>query len=98
MGTRIGIIADDFTGANDSGVRLAQKGLKSRVILTDLNKKTEEDNKDIDVWIVDTNSRSMNAEDAYKAVFQKIEGLKKRGVNCFYKKSTPLCAAVLLPN
>lgn len=86
MGTRIGIIADDFTGANDSGVRLAQKGLKSRVILTDLNKKTEEDNKDIDVWIVDTNSRSMNAEDAYKAVFQKIEGLKKRGVNCFYKK------------
>lgn len=86
MGTRIGIIADDFTGANDTGVRLAQKGLKSRVILTDSNKKPEENNKDIDVWIVDTNSRSMSADDAYKAVCQEIEGLKKRGVNLFYKK------------
>lgn len=86
MGTRIGIIADDFTGANDTGVRLAQKGLKSRVILTDSNKKPEEKNKDIDVWIVDTNSRSMSADDAYKTVCQEIEGLKKRGVNLFYKK------------
>lgn len=86
MGTQIGIIADDFTGANDSGVRLAQKGLKSRVILTEATNKTEENHKDIDVWIVDTNSRSMNAEEAYQAVLKEIEGLKKRGVTSFYKK------------
>lgn len=86
MGTRIGIIADDFTGANDSGVRLAQKGLKSRVILTDATDKTEQDNNEIDVWIADTNSRSMNAEEAYQAVLKEVEGLKKRGVTSFYKK------------
>ncbi|WP_223635247.1 four-carbon acid sugar kinase family protein [Planococcus sp. 4-30] len=86
MGTRIGIIADDFTGANDSGVRLAQKGLKSRVILTDSYKQTDQDDTAIDVWIVDTNSRSMNGEDAYRAVFKEIEALKKRGVDAFYKK------------
>lgn len=86
MGTRIGIIADDFTGANDSGVRLAQKGLKSRVILTDSTNNFVEDNKNIDVWIIDTNSRSMGSEDAYRTVFREIKALKKRGVNCFYKK------------
>lgn len=86
MGTQIGIIADDFTGANDSGVRLAQKGLKSRVILTAATDKTEQDNNEIDVWIADTNSRSMNAEEAYQAVFKEVEGLKKRGVTSFYKK------------
>ncbi len=86
MGNKISIIADDFTGANDSGVRLAQKGLKSRVILTDSPEGKEEDNNNIDVWIVDTNSRSMNNEEAYQAVIKEIKGLKKRGVNSFYKK------------
>lgn len=86
METRIGIIADDFTGANDTGVRLAQKGLKSRVILTDSQLNDSDGKSEIDVWIVDTNSRSLNAGEAYEAVCKEIDGLKKRGVSSFYKK------------
>lgn len=84
MATQIGIIADDFTGANDSGVRLAQKGLKARVILA--GEENENADQNIDVWIVDTDSRAMEPKDAYKIVSSEIKRLKKRGVTSFYKK------------
>ena len=84
--TRIGIIADDFTGANDSGVRLAQKGLKTRVLLADTAEHAIATNSAIDVWIVDTDSRAMRAKDAYKVVHHAIERLKRLGVKSFYKK------------
>ncbi|TWT25176.1 four-carbon acid sugar kinase family protein [Planomicrobium sp. CPCC 101110] len=86
MATKIGIIADDFTGANDSGVRLAQKGLKSRVLLADSTDRAAVLDADIDVWIVDTESRAMQPKDAYRAVYEEIERLKKLGVMTFYKK------------
>lgn len=86
MATKIGIIADDFTGANDSGVRLAQKGLKSRVLLADPAEHAIAMDSDIDVWIVDTDSRAMQAKDAYELVHRAIERLKKLGVTTFYKK------------
>lgn len=86
MTAQIGIIADDFTGANDSGVRLAQKGLKSKVILAETDELQHAGNSEIDVWIVDTDSRAMEAEDAYQAVWQEVNRLKKRGVKNFYKK------------
>ncbi|HEV7348185.1 four-carbon acid sugar kinase family protein [Telluribacter sp.] len=86
MAIRVGIIADDFTGANDSGVRLAQKGLKSRVLLADPADHAIAVDPDIDVWIVDTDSRAMEARDAYQVVHQAIERLKKLGVTSFYKK------------
>lgn len=86
MTTTIGIIADDFTGANDSGVRLAQKGLRSKVIFSSAGREEAEQQPEIDVWIVDTNSRAMAPEDAYEQVAREITALKKRGVELFYKK------------
>ncbi|QDY44711.1 four-carbon acid sugar kinase family protein [Planococcus glaciei] len=79
MTAQIGIISDDFTGANDSGVRLAQKGLKSKVILAEMDELEHKGNSGIDVWIVDTDSRAMGAEDAYQAVRQEVTRLKKAG-------------------
>ncbi|MCJ1908409.1 four-carbon acid sugar kinase family protein [Planococcus ruber] len=86
MATQIGIIADDFTGANDSGVRLAQKGLKSRVILAKRKNENTQADQEIDVWIVDTNSRAMEEKEAYETVLKEIGQLKARGVSHFYKK------------
>src|SRR5690606_13255640 len=83
---QIGIIADDFTGANDSGVRLAQKGLKSRVVLANVENEIARPNNEIDVWIVDTNSRAMEENEAYETVVKEINQLKARGVSQFYKK------------
>lgn len=85
MAGKIGIIADDFTGANDSGVRLAQKGLRSKVMLTPPAHPAAEE-PEIDVWIVDTNSRSVSSEQAYENVCLEINNLKQRGVTTFYKK------------
>ncbi|WP_341961905.1 four-carbon acid sugar kinase family protein [Planococcus maritimus] len=85
MAGKIGIIADDFTGANDSGVRLAQKGLRSKVMLSTPAHSPGEQ-AEIDVWIADTNSRSTASDQAYENVCLEIENLKKRGVTTFYKK------------
>lgn len=85
MTGKIGIIADDFTGANDSGVRLAQKGLRSKVMLSTPTDSASEQ-AEIDVWIADTNSRSIASNQAYENVCQEIDNLKKRGVTTFYKK------------
>lgn len=86
MATRIGIIADDFTGANDSGVRLAQKGLKARVLLADPVEYVIAIDSDVDVWIVDTDSRARQAKEAYEVVHKAIHWLKKQGMTSFYKK------------
>lgn len=86
MASQIGIIADDFTGANDTGVRLAQKGLKSKVLLTDSIDFGQLPEQDIDVWIIDTNSRAMEPLAAYKAVFEKISRMSDCGIHSFYKK------------
>ncbi|MEW9501111.1 four-carbon acid sugar kinase family protein [Jeotgalibacillus marinus] len=89
MTTILGIIADDFTGANDTGVHLAKKGLTTRVMLkqSPSNEKLEADHADdIDVWIIDTNSRSLAPDHASNVVLHEMNRLKTKGVNRFYKK------------
>lgn len=80
---RIGIISDDLTGANDSGVQLAKKHLSSTVVFdyetSNLTKKPE-------VLIVDTDSRANNQEEAYKAAYQAALYLQKEGYQHLYKK------------
>lgn len=59
------IIADDLTGANDTGAILAQDGLKVGTILitSDMDKF-----KDFDALCITTNSRGMLHTDAYEKV------------------------------
>jgi len=59
------IIADDLTGANDTGAILAQDGLKVGTILitSDIKKF-----KDFDALCISTNSRGMLLTDAYEKV------------------------------
>jgi uncharacterized protein YgbK (DUF1537 family) len=79
---KFAIIADDLTGANDSGVQLARKGIQTSLILrSDYNKL---DGRDVVVF--DTDSRSSTANEAYKRVKQAAEIVKRRGVEHIYKK------------
>ncbi|MFC0272308.1 four-carbon acid sugar kinase family protein [Metabacillus herbersteinensis] len=80
---RIGIIADDLTGANDSGVQLAKKGLSSTVVL-DYRKSDIHSNSD--VLIVDTNSRAIGEYQAYEATIQAASLLLQKGYQHLYKK------------
>ncbi|WP_410512251.1 four-carbon acid sugar kinase family protein [Paenibacillus sp. BR2-3] len=81
---KIAIIADDFTGANDSGVQLAKQGLKTSVILSSNFSALEKRNSDVVVF--DTDSRSLPMEEAYRKVRGIAESLKNKDFDLIYKK------------
>lgn len=83
MKNNIGIVSDDLTGANDSGVQLAKKYLSSTVVF-DFNKTNVSVKPD--VLIVDTDSRAKPVNEAYEAAYQAASFLKKEGYQHLYKK------------
>ncbi|MEG2018700.1 MAG: four-carbon acid sugar kinase family protein [Clostridium sp.] len=58
------IIADDFTGANDSGVQLKRRGIETDVLFS-----TELMTSNSNSYVIDTESRGMKGEEAYKCVY-----------------------------
>lgn len=58
------VIADDFTGSNDTGVQLAKKGARTEVMLSAAQKPSRR----ADVLVMNTESRAMDAESAADAV------------------------------
>jgi len=80
---KIGIISDDLTGANDTGVQLAKKNLSSTVVF-DYNTSSVATKPD--VMIVDTDSRAKEAEEAYGAAYKAASFLQKEGYQHVYKK------------
>jgi len=81
---RIGIIADDLTGAADTGVQFAKRGLTTLVII---DKDYQEDILDrMQVLGFNTNTRNVVPEIAYKRVNRVAKTLKDKGVKCIYKK------------
>lgn len=58
------VIADDFTGANDTGVQLAKKGARTEVMLSPAQKPSRR----ADVLVVNTESRALPAEQAAGSV------------------------------
>lgn len=80
---KMGIIADDLTGSNDSGVQLTKKGLKASVIF-DLSSSAI--GKDDDVVVVDTDSRAISSKESYEVTREAALFLKDNGYNHIYKK------------
>ena len=76
------IIADDLTGANDTGAILAQNGFKVGTIL-----KTDhmEQFEDYDVLCISTNSRGISGTEAYARV-QEAAALFPRNESILYSK------------
>lgn len=79
---RIGMIADDLTGANDSGVQLSQYGLKTEVRFNLANDNTST----LGSIVLDTDSRSLEKTDAYHRVRKAASFLKRNNFNIIYKK------------
>lgn len=82
MDKNVLIIADDFTGANDTGVQMKKHGLPASVLL-----KMDDFSKTSGSVVFDTESRVIPAEEAYnkvKAVLQ--EALKQGDYEFLYKK------------
>ncbi|WP_202079352.1 four-carbon acid sugar kinase family protein [Caldalkalibacillus salinus] len=78
----IGMIADDLTGANDSGVQLAEKGIHTSVLF-DIPNRLQ--NLDAGV-VIDTNSRALSREAAMRETKKAGLFLKQAGYKHIYKK------------
>ncbi|MBB6284664.1 four-carbon acid sugar kinase family protein [Geobacillus subterraneus] len=80
---KLTIIADDLTGASDSGVQFARKGLTTQVLFdrTELSRGRE-----AEVVVVDTDSRALPAPDAYQKVRGIAQTLGEMGYTHVYKK------------
>lgn len=81
---KIGVIADDLTGANDTAIQFTKWGLRSRVLLELESPSHLIENQD--VIVVDTNSRSDSHNSAYRKVRMATRFLKKEGARLYYKK------------
>lgn len=82
MGMRIGVLADDLTGAFDTGVQFRNWGLSVEVLIRDVKDAM----LSCDVVVVDTESRLLNRDDAYRRVRTATERLMQLGIEKVYKK------------
>jgi uncharacterized protein YgbK (DUF1537 family) len=80
------VIADDFTGALDTGVQFSKKGI-SALVLTAGQLTFDGIGEETDVLIVDTESRHLPSREAHDIVAQVTSNAWKYGFRHFYKKT-----------
>lgn len=81
------IIADDFTGALDTGVRYAESGAKIKVVV---RRNLDIDNmntKDLDVLVINIESRHLDSSMAYEIVHNIVTKARQAGIPHIYKKT-----------
>lgn len=74
------VIADDLTGASDTGVQFARRGYETVVVFSG----EERPEGDREVVVMDTDSRSMEADAAGRRVYEAAKGMVGAGIA--YKK------------
>lgn len=79
------IVADDFTGALDTGVQFAEMGAGTLVV-TDKDYSLET-SEGLDVLIFDSETRHITSQEAYHTVYNLTKKAKDYGVRYVYKKT-----------
>lgn len=79
------MIADDFTGALDAGVQFAKKGFSTRVLV--YGKEGFGKIENVDVLVVDTETRHKSPQEAYQIVYQIVKLAAERKVKYLFKKT-----------
>ena len=83
---KIGVVADDLTGATTTGVLLARSKAKTAVFFDDAAAAKYEGIGDLDAVLISSNSRPLPKEDAYQRVSKATAVLKNAGVQYFSKR------------
>ena len=78
------ILADDFTGALDTGVQFAARGIPTRVVVGD---EVDFVSDRASVLVVDTETRHLPAAKAYAIIAGLTKAAVKAGVPYLYKKT-----------
>ncbi len=82
------IIADDFTGALDTGVQFSNKGIETKVIVENgENLDRLKDYFDTSVLVVDIESRHSNLTEAYDKVYKLVQRAIELGFTHIFKKT-----------
>jgi uncharacterized protein YgbK (DUF1537 family) len=80
----IGVVADDTTGANDIGIMFSKNQYSVKILTYNENLNPE---KDVDVLIIDTDSRLDPPQVSYDKVFKATKILQKMGCSMYYNKT-----------
>ncbi|MBQ9708984.1 MAG: four-carbon acid sugar kinase family protein [Firmicutes bacterium] len=83
---KLAVIADDFTGALDTGIKFGQSGARTRMFIgtgIDFDKLSE----DCEVIIVDTETRHLSPQRSYEIIYNLVRHCSQNGVRRFYKKT-----------
>ena len=79
------IIADDFTGALDTGVQFTKVGIKTKVLVnTELNL---DQNSDVEVLVLNAETRHLEKKQAYDIIYRLIKTAEKAKIPFIYKKT-----------
>lgn len=81
------IIADDFTGALDTGVQFAQKKIKTKVIGKYKKILLSAFSEDLDVLVINAETRHLSKEEAYKKIYKIVKETRKLKAVFLYKKT-----------
>jgi len=81
----IGILADDFTGANDTGIQFAKHGI-STVTIVNSDEADLELFNNVDVLVMNTESRNLSSTEAFDKVRKAAKILLNMGLTFIYKK------------
>lgn len=79
------IVADDFTGALDSGVQFASCGADTKVITNPNYDFTRSESNN--VLVFDSETRHIKPDDAYRIVYEFVKRAKDFGIPYIYKKT-----------
>lgn len=79
------VIADDFTGALDTGVQFANLGVHTQVT-TEKVIAYDVLPEDLEVLVIDTESRYLSFEKSYQIIKDIMERAQEAGVSFIYKK------------
>lgn len=80
------IIADDFTGALDTGVKFAASGASVQVV-TDYEYEFGQTSEAVQVLVMDAETRHISSSEAYDRVYRIVQKAKQAGIAYIYKKT-----------
>lgn len=80
---KVGVISDDLTGANATGVRLVKQGFKTATVVHNIPFPASDQ---YDAICIDTDSRYAKKEIAVNRVKEAIDNLKRWGAKVFCKR------------
>ena len=80
------ILADDFTGALDTGVQFAARGATTTVVTNPVF-DLQSVGKTVDVLVMVAETRHLPPQEAYEIVFRMVRSALQAGIHYIYKKT-----------